>query len=109
MATVPRPDAPLSSSRLARERRTNPDTVLPKLRRETRLPLDNECNELAEVLTWKCGPFHWKGILVDPSLGDVPVEAEGAFRWLTIRRLLNERSEADQFGRRAVWEAFRCG
>lgn len=52
----------------------------------------------AEIVTWREGLFTVRGILVDPGLGDVPIEAEGWCHWWTRWTLRSKQHEADKFG-----------
>ena len=63
----------------------------------------------AEIVTWRDGLFDVWGILVDPGLGDVPIEARGWFRWSCRRTLLKKHQEAEQFGEHLAVDTYING
>jgi len=104
-------DSPLPTSRqLFHDRLAGNDAgALKAAERTCRRAAGPDERAPAEIVTWRQGPFHYMGVLIDPSLGDVPIEAEGWFRWSCKRTLLKKHEAADRFGKRISADTYING
>lgn len=94
----------LTAAQLARERRCGyaPDS-LSGVRREPRDGA-HDGRRRAEIVTWREGLFSYKGILVDPTLANVPIEADGWCRWWCRQKLIGKHEDAKEFGEAVAYD-----
>lgn len=93
----------VTAAQLARERRTNKRTPLSRVRREPRDGA-HDGRRRAEIVTWREGLFSYRGILVDPTLANVPIEAEGWCRWWCRQKLIGKHEDAKEFGEAVAYD-----
>lgn len=74
--------------------------------RRRQVPTIGETGPQAELVTWKMSTWRVMGVLLDPALESVPIQASAPFRWLCRYRLFRERRKACVWGRKMGLEVW---